>query len=82
MRLQNYLNEVMTKKQLSMIAGISDRQDKKATKFKKGQSVTHYKFGKGKVVGIDKNTYSIIMLTVQFGKDKIARPSHEFEEGQ
>jgi hypothetical protein len=46
--------------------------------YKKGDEVEHPKFGRGKVIGIDKATYSIPMLIVKFGKDKIARPENEF----
>lgn len=48
------------------------------SKYKKGDTVEHIRFGKGKVIKIDDKTYSIPMLVVQFGKDKIIRPESEF----
>lgn len=48
-------------------------------KYKKGDMVEHPRFGKGKVINRDDKTYSIAMLVVKFGKDKITRPESEFK---
>jgi hypothetical protein len=45
-----------------------------------GDIVTHPRFGKGQIYSIDTKTYSIPMVTVEFGKDKIVRPSNELRK--
>jgi len=78
----NKLEEAMSKKQLAMLANVSSRQDKKAKKFKKGDTVTHPKHGKGKIVGINPGLAGTFLLKVNFGNKVIELPSHEFKEGQ
>ena len=76
------LEEMMNKKQLAMLAGVSSRQDKKAKKFKKGDTVTHRKHGKGKIISINPSHACTFLLNVYFGNKTIELPSHEFKEGQ
>ena len=45
-----------------------------------GDIVTHSRFGKGQIEGIDTKTYSIPMVSVKIGKDVIARAASEWRK--
>jgi hypothetical protein len=45
-----------------------------------GDIVTHPRFGKGQIEGIDTKTYSIPMVSVKIGKDIIARTASEWRK--
>ena len=45
-----------------------------------GDIVTHSRFGKGQIEGIDTKTYSIPMVSVKIGKDIIARTALEWRK--
>lgn len=45
-----------------------------------GDIVTHPRFGKGQIKGIDTKTYSIPMVSVEIGKDVIARTASEWRK--
>jgi hypothetical protein len=45
-----------------------------------GDIVTHSRFGKGQIEGIDTKTYSIPMVSVSIGKDVIARTASEWKK--
>ena len=72
--IEKYLGEVR------IIQPNEKAKDEDGRTIRPGDIVTHPRFGKGQIQGIDTKTYSIPMVTVEFGKDKIVRPSNELRK--
>ena len=45
--------------------------------FKRDDEVYHPRFGPGVVKNVDAKTYSIVMVTVDYGRSEIVRPASE-----
>ena len=83
--LEDFLDMIniaeISKKQLSMLSGKVASQDKKAATYKKGQTVKHWKWGKGKIIDVGSSSFADqMLLTVKFPTGVMKRlPAHEFE---
>ena len=83
--IDDFLDQVniaeISKKQIAMLSKKVSSQEKKAKSFKKGQTVKHWKWGKGKIIDIGSSSFAEqMLLTVKFPTGVMKRlPAHEFE---